>query len=198
MHDYWLLFAQVFTVVAVAVSLLYLTPLPFFDRNSATVICSSHEAHSATARALSIAIGKPRVELNTHQLLRLLYKDGTSVDSLIQAPTFSPMYKIVALKSIVLSLFSGTPPRKVADAIADSLRDEGYDVQLISQPDVAFPDGATVIVLSEAFRTAEHAGFGIIVRRHAFRIGGQRPARFKGWRTEAKAGMTKTSKSRFD
>ena len=177
----WLLFSQLFTVVVLITVLLYLMPLPFFDRSSATLMCASREKRIATARAISLALGKPTVELNTLAVERFLYKDGTSVDSLVAPPNFEPLYAVTALKSVVLGFFSRREPAHLAGRIVTSLKRDGYRTQLVSCPDAAFPDGATVLLLSDAFQNADHSGFGLIIRKHAFRIGGQRPARFKGW-----------------
>src|SRR5688572_9304219 len=100
MNEMWLVFTQAFTLVSVIVMLLYLLPLPVFDRSNATLMCASLEMQIATARALSAAVGEPSVELNTNDVSRFLYRDGTSVDSLVHPPRFPPMYNIIAMKSV--------------------------------------------------------------------------------------------------
>jgi hypothetical protein len=177
----WLLFSQAFTVLGLIALFLYVMPLPFFDHNSATLMCAAPEKRIATARALSAALGHPAAELNTNDAQRFLFRDGTSVDSLVHPPSFALMYRMTALKSVVLGLFSATSPVEVARDVRGSLERDGFKVQLVTQPDSAFPDGATVLVLSDAFQSADDSGFGLIVRKHALRVGGQRATLFRGW-----------------
>jgi len=177
----WLLFSQVFTIIGLGGLLLYALPVPFFDRGNATVMSASREKQIATARALENAIGIPMVELNTEDVRRFIYRDGTNVDALVRSPTFELMYHVTALKSVVLSIFSRRLPLDVATDIENSLKRDGHKAQVVLQPDTAFPNGATILVLSDAFQSETNSGFGLIVRKHAFRVGGQRPSRFRGW-----------------
>jgi hypothetical protein len=180
----WLLFSQAFTVATLIALFLYVfLPLPLFDRNGTTVMCATQDKQLATARALAAAIGNPRVELNTSHLRRFLFGDGTSVDSLVDVPRFPALYNITSLKSIVLGLFSRTSPLAVANQIVASLKESGFTTQVIEHPDPAFPSGAIVLVLSEAFQKTPDVGFAVIIRKHALRVGGQRPKRFAGWTT---------------
>ena len=111
----WLLFCQAFMILGIIVLLLYIAPVPFFDRSGATVMCSSSTKQLATAKAVATAIGKPTAELNTTDVQRFLFKDGTIVDSLVHPPTFPVMYEVIALKSVVLGLFSKRSPVEVAN-----------------------------------------------------------------------------------
>lgn len=183
MKKVWRIFSSVFTIVGLVVLVLYSVPLPFFEQNSSTLMVKDRKAQIAVAKALSFAIGEPIAVLNTAQVKRFLFKDGTSVDYLVvDSSQFQPMYYLTSLKSVVLPFFSGsTSPTEIARGIQGSLTADGYKVQIETRPDPAFPGGATVLILSDAFRDESGAGFGVIVRKHAFRVGGPRPNRFRRW-----------------
>ena len=181
----WRIFSSVFTiaglVVPLVIVLLRVVPLPLFEQNSATLMARDVKTQVAVARALSVVIGEPTAEFNTDAVHRFLFRDGTSVDYLVRVPEFKPMYPVTSLKSVVLSFFSGESPTRIAKDMRDSLRRDGYRVQIVTQPDPAFPDGSIVLVLSDVFQDESGAGFGIIVRKNALRVGGPQPTRFSGW-----------------
>ena len=179
----WLIFAQVFTVVMVVPVVMYMAPMPFFDHNSVTLMLRDRTTQVATAKALATAIGTPTATLDTSNVQRFLFQDGTSVDSLVHAPPpyNQPMYSVTSLKSVILSFWSTKSPVDVAEKIAASLRADGYKTQTIVQPDSSFPTGSIVLVLSDAFQDNNGNGFGIIVRKHALRVGGESPKRFSDW-----------------
>ena len=88
------------------------------------------------------------------------------------------MYEIVALKTVVLRLFSSETPPEEAQKMQYELTAQGHSCQVIEQPDPAFPPGDIVIVLSDAYQTGSH-GFGVLIRKHALRMGGPRPVPFR-------------------
>lgn len=177
----WRWFASVFTVLALAVLALDFIGVPIIDRNSATVMTASLRAQVATGKALAIAIGEPAAELNTADVRRFLFKDGTSVDVLPHQTTFPTMCELRGLKSIVLNLFSLQSPAKIAKKISDSLESDNFRTQVITQPDSAFPSGSVVLLLSDAFRHDDGTCFAVIVRKHTFRVGGQAATWFTKW-----------------
>ncbi|MFA5954347.1 MAG: hypothetical protein WC817_02310 [Patescibacteria group bacterium] len=172
-------FTTAFTLVALLTLAVRDLPIPFFDPNGTTLICDSQESQAAVTEAIATATGRPVGTLNTVRVLRFLFKEGTSVDALDGRPEFE-WYKVIALKSIVLGLFSQEEPTDIAQAIVDSLRANDFRAEIITQPDSEIPDGSTVLVLSDAFRTGD-TGFGIIVRRNGLRIGGPVPKPLKYW-----------------
>ncbi|MBI1838908.1 MAG: hypothetical protein HYR95_01225 [Candidatus Colwellbacteria bacterium] len=174
-------FSQAFTVIGLVVLALHFLPIPLFDENSVTVIAPSIRAQVATAKAFSIAIGKPAVQLNTKDVSRYIFKDGTSVDFIICSPQPTFIYNVVALKQVTLGLFSRKSPTDVAEEIENSLKNDGYAVQIVTRPDSDIPDGDVVLVLSNAFRYDDGSGYGIIIRKHTLRIGGPNPIPFTSW-----------------
>lgn len=169
-------------------------PIPFFEENSTTLIMPTRDSQWAVAKALTEVIGKPTAILDTDNVERFLFKDGTSVDYVIEPiddpnnPRDDLMYNILALKTIVLDFFDFfTTPFEKAAKIANALGDRGYITQIIYQPDKAFPTGSVVLILSNAFimdcpnmmkeiETSKNCyGAAILIRKHAFRVGGQKP-----------------------
>ena len=167
------------TILALILALKKWSPIPIFESNSVTLIYHSKAEQVATAKVLSTAIGFPLAELNTDNVDRFLFPDGTSVDYVKIKGRAELLYEICALKTIVLGFFSRRSPVYVAEKIAASLINDGYKAYIIRQPDPAFPYGDIVIVLSDAFVLDQSVGNGIIVRKHAFRMGGPRPTPFK-------------------
>ncbi len=171
----WIRFCELFTLVGLIWLATRSLPLPFFDRSGATLIGVSRASQIATARALAVAIGSPLAQLDTPDVRRFLFRDGTSVDHLVHAPHFVLSYRIVALKSIVIGFFSGQRPLHVANRICEALRNEGHDCEIIDHPDTSFAAGRAVILVSSAFCGDDGAGFGLIVRKHGLKMGGPRP-----------------------
>jgi hypothetical protein len=179
-HSIWLWIETVALVILVVREVLRRIPVPVFDHNSATLMCSSKNTQGLIARALSLAIGKPSVRLDTTQVDRYMFRDGTSIDYLRYDPKL--MYRVVALKSIVLPIWSRHNPEDIANKIASCLSSRGgYQCQVVLTPDSAFPPGDTVLLLSGAFAKPGSAGFGLIIRKHAFRIRGAKPVPFKNF-----------------
>ncbi|MBI3638271.1 hypothetical protein HY227_00825 [Candidatus Wolfebacteria bacterium] len=148
--------------------------IPLTESNGTTLVLADEKAQVATAKAISSAIGGPIYELDTQDVKRFLLNDGASVDW-IAKPFFTPLYSVTSLKQVNLGIFSRMSPGETADNIRRSLVGDGYEVQLITRPDPAFPDGAVILILSTAFKNKEGSGFGIIVRKNALRVGGPRP-----------------------
>lgn len=165
----------------ILLAVLYNQTFPLFDKNSTTLICSSRASQIAAARALSRVIGEPLMTLDTPELYRFIFKDGTSIDALVHPSETELMYNVVALKQISLGLLSFSSPMDLAMTMKQSWENDGCKVQVISQPDKASPEGNIVLVLSDALRNEQGSGSAIIIRKHVFRIGGQRPQVFIGW-----------------
>lgn len=176
----WKWFSSALTIVSIITICLYVAPIPFFDYNNTTLVLESRQAQIAVAKALSVAVRGPTVELNTFKISRFLFKDGTSVDWL-RYSSGALMYEPNSLKSITLGFFSRQFPVNIAKNIADSLEHNGFRVQIVTRPDSSFPEGHVVLVLSNAFQDKSGAGFGVIIRKHALRLGGPTPTRFMGW-----------------
>ncbi len=174
---FWRPFSTVVTIVALIGVVMKLSPIPFFDSNATTLVLPTRLSQEETAKALATVIN-PAAVLNTPQVHRFMFDDVTSVDWLPKVPDFHPMYDIVALKTITLGFFSTSTPMEEARKIESFLK-PNYSVQVIEQPDPAFPSGSVVIVLSTAFECGPSLdsayGFGILIRKHALRIGGPRP-----------------------
>lgn len=179
---FWHRITATVTVIAVTVVVLKLLPVPFFDRSGTTLMMPSEVSQVATATALAEAIGNPAATLDTPHVHRFLFKDGTSVDWLAKPPAFEPMYHVVALKSIVIGFWRSffTSPYKNAERVRMRLERMGHKVQVAQQPDPAIPQGSVVLILSSAFMTqpldgSRPYGIAILIRKHAFRIGGPTP-----------------------
>ena len=179
LQDIWLLFSEVFTVVGLVLLALKMLPLPIFDRNGTTLMCASKEKQVATAKRIALLIGNPIAELNTETVHRFLFKDGTSVDWLVGFPHQDMPYQVVALKSIVYGLFSKGPMKNIPWGRL-SKQDWAW-FKRANPPDPAFGKEDIMLFLAEEFETTENAGFGLLIRKHAFRISGPRPKPFKGW-----------------
>jgi hypothetical protein len=179
----WRIFSTTVTISGLIVFVLWALPVPFFEHASATLMLPSTKAQVTTAWALASAIGKPGVELNTPDVERYLFSDGTSVDTLPEGhPWFTPMYTVIALKTITLSIVSGKEPLELAREVAVRYEASGYKVQIVSQPDRAFADGNCVLVLSDALQWPGcTCGPAILIRKNALRMGGPRPTTFKGF-----------------
>lgn len=181
-YGVWLVAAQAVTVVVILLAVARQLGIPFIEHSSATLLCGGEDAQYWTARALAGVLGDPPMILNTATVDRYLMRDGTSIDYVRFDADAPPVYRIAALKQIVLPLWARKTPRDIAEGVRAALADAGYGVQVISRPDPAFPEGAIILVLSDAFTDDEDEyGFGILIRKSAFRVGGQRPQRFKGW-----------------
>jgi len=166
-------------LTSLALALLF---LPVLEHNSTTLMLPSEAARIATAEALSTVIGEPLYELNTNHVLRFLFNDGTSVDTLVQTPPFQPLCRVVALKQVVLGFSSLRSPAKLAGAVEKSLVSRGFKTQIVLQPDPAFPQGNIVLVLSDAFIMDQGDGcFAFIIRKNALRVGGPLPTVFRGF-----------------
>jgi hypothetical protein len=125
--------------------------------------------------ALTPVIGEPAATLDTPNIHRSLMRDNTSIDWVAKPsedPANTPMYKIFALKTVVCWFES---PMEQARKMRQALEDHGHAVQIIEQPDPAFPTRSVVIVLSDVFEFTPGYGTGVLIRKHAFFIGGQRP-----------------------
>jgi hypothetical protein len=181
MSHIWILFCEIFTVAGlIGLVLKKCAPLPLFDQNGVTLVCSTKEKQITTAKMLALAIGDPIAELNTHEVHRFLFRDGTSVDWLTDEKHEYLGYDVIALKSIVLGLFSSRSPLEIVSKMRAS---DGYDANICPHGDKAFPFGDILIYTSRTFMIEhDHCGFGIIVRKHAFRIDGPRPVPFKGFK----------------
>lgn len=97
-------FSSVVTVLALGALILNALPVPIFEHDSTTLVMPTQESQMDTTRALASVIGPPIATLDTPYVHRILFKDGTSIDWLSLPPTFQPMYRIVALKTVVLVL----------------------------------------------------------------------------------------------
>lgn len=107
----------------------------------------TRDGQEAVARALAEVVGKPFATLDTENVHRFLFGDGTSVDWLPKTPVFKPMYNLVALKTIVCYFCS---PAKQAAKFERTLVSRGHRVQIVKQPDPASPIGSVVLILSES------------------------------------------------
>lgn len=161
--------------------------LPLVEPNSTTLLfrggtLSSEEINrNDTAIALAEALGEPIMELNTLDVQRYLFADGTSVDQLSEDLSFEPWYETIALKQIVLPLWSLKTPEEVARRIEAKLKERHRHVDVILQPDSAIPKGDCVLIFSAAFQKEPVGnGFAILVRKNALRMGGKIPSKFIG------------------
>ncbi len=155
-----------------------LLPIPIFESNSTTLMCPSKQAQEATAAALAQVLGKPTGQLNTGKIDRFLFADGTSIDFLKQteSPTHWASYDIGALKTIVLPPSAGLSPQQAAQSMESVLKSKGFLIDIMQQPDPAFPAGNIVIVKSNAFCSNQYpTGFAILIRKKAVLIGGPTP-----------------------
>ena len=175
----WLLFCEIFTVIGLVVLALRMLPLPIFDRNGTTLMCASKEKQIATAKKLALLIGNPIAELNTKTVHRFLFKDGTSVDWLVGFSHQDLPYQVVALKSVVYGLFSKGPMENVPWGTLT--KQDWLWFRKINPPDPAFGKEDVMLFLAEEFKTGDNVGFGLLVRKHSFRIKGPRPVPFKGF-----------------
>ena len=173
----WGWFSSIFTILGIIVLIVRQLPLPFFDYNGTTIMFRNERAQISTAKALGAVIGKPDAELNTKEVLRILFREGTSLDVLVHPPAFNPLYEIVALKSVVLPFWSRKSADGEAEKMAKIFRQDGFRTQIIVQPDFAFPPRNVVLLLSDALCHDDDLRFGsaIVIRNHALRIGGQLP-----------------------
>ncbi len=176
----------VLLVILALVILVKIVPIPFVDRSATTLVMPTLRSQVALAKSLAKVIGKPTATLDTKHVQRFLYRDGTSVDWLAEPSEFTPMYNVVALKTIVIGFFRSffVSPLEEATKIRMRLEWEGHRVQIVDRPDHAFPPGSIVLVLSEVFvdhlskenlNISSRYGAAILIRRHAFRVGGKRP-----------------------
>ncbi len=180
MKNFWI---RVGVAVVIVTVTLAMSQLPFREPNSVTLVLPSKGKQVATAKALAAVMGEPDMTLNTQKLDRFIFSDGTSVDLVKFLSEQELIYDVVALKTITLGFLSFKSPIEEAKKLADRLKREGYPAQVITRPDSAFPDGSIVLVLSDAFRANYNCqyGFAVLIRKNAFRVGGQRPQRFKGF-----------------
>lgn len=177
----WIYFSSVLTVFGLIYLGLHIFSIPLFEENSTTLVLPTREAQIATAKALSAALGLPVRELNTPDVKRFLFSDGTSVDFVERFNSSELMYRLTSLKQIILPLFSSVSPIDFSYEMAESLRRAGFKVQVIDHPDSAFEREKIIIVLSEAFKTDDDSGFGVLIRYPALFVGGPRPTPFTGW-----------------
>lgn len=182
MRRFWHRITATVTLITAVVVVLELLPAPFFDRSGTTLMMPSEVSQVATAVALAEVIGKPIATLDTPHVHRFLFKDGTIVDWLAKPPAFESMYHVVALKTVVIGFWRSflTNPYKEAERVRMRLEQMEHKVQLVQQPDPAVPQGSVVLILSSAFMTApldgsQPYGSAILIRKHAFRIGGPAP-----------------------
>ncbi|GEM_PF-5800436 len=181
----WGIFLTIVTILTFVIVLLKVLPVPFFDSNGSTLMMPTSESQRTMAMALAEVVGNPTATLDTEYAHRFLFRDGTVVDWLSRKPPFEPMYNVVALKTVVIGFFRCffTTPMKQASKLGEWLVSRGHRVQIVGQPDPAFPSGSVVLILSDAFEYKcqeedhAHSGYGaaILIRRHAFLVGGQRP-----------------------
>lgn len=177
-YQSWLWFAQAFTVLTAFFLLAKKIGIPISESNGTTLLCNDWRRQRAVAQALEAVSERAPLTLNTSDVSRFLFSDGTSVDFLAPDASFTPPYPATALKQIVLPLLSRKAPKDVANKIATVLRGTGYTVTVISRPDSEIPGGDTVLIFSDAFQEKRcGTGFGIIVRKNALRIGGPKPKR---------------------
>jgi len=181
----WLWFSSLCTVLFLLFIAIRggaaIAKIPIIDPNGVSVFGKTKKVQIAIARAMAKVIGDPAAILNTNFLDRYLFPDGTGVDYLKEITPSSQMYTPCAVKSVVLGLFSRKSPLVLAGEMKISLAADGFRTQIIWGADPAFPQGDIVLVLSEAFLLEPDHGFGVIIRKHALRIGGkQRPKRFTG------------------
>ena len=175
---WWLTAAQIIAVIALFRIVVTMFGIPLFETNSTTLLNETSAKQRAVRMALSTCLGKPRFTLNTDLMRRDLFRDGTSVDVLIREPLFPPPYRVTALKQVVLPFFSLRSPRGIAEDMRKVLIGRGYRTEVVLQPDPATPSGSIVLIFSAAFvsgRGDQCAGYGILVRQNALRMGGQRP-----------------------
>lgn len=174
----YLILVHAVAIAAMLVFLAGLAPVPFFDQSGTTLLCRDKVVQVGVAKALAATLGNPTGVLDTDEVDRYFFRDGTSVDY-VKSRRVNIPYQVVALKQIVLPFFTTrTPMGEIQRMLA------GHDlgnVQIEQQPDRAFPEGSVVLIFADSFRSASGSGFGVIVRKHAFRVGGPVPASFTGW-----------------
>lgn len=157
---------------------------PFFEKNSTTLLFSTKEAQVAAAKSLVPALGNPQVILDTAEVDRYIFSDGTSVDY-VKSDRIKMYYPVVALKQIVIPFWMfWKSPESMADAILNSLDPaQSTTAQIFTLPDNAFPKGKVVLLFAQPFKNQANAGFGYIIRRHKLQIGGKPPSIFflQGW-----------------
>lgn len=182
MRKTWLAFCQLFTILFLAWYTTHLARLPVFESNGTTLLHADQKTQQAVAEALSVPLGDPGVTLDTPDIKRYLFEDGTSVDALSARAAKEAPYPVVALKQIALPIFSHRTPQTVASEMRSVLQQNGFANSLVlAQPDPAIAAGDIVILFSDAFRNQTGSGYAVLVRKNALRINGPRPTRFHSW-----------------
>ena len=181
-YQYWIWFAQAVTVLVLLRGLVRIVGLPVFESNATTLMCVDPIAQRAVAEALSTVLKNPLMRLDTRDVKRFLFRDGTSVDALSPDAPFQPPYSVNGVKQIVLPFWSiFRTPRSEAEKIRQSLAESAYESTVELFPDRDVPCGSSALVFSDAFLGAGGSGFAIILRKNALRMGGQVPRGFKGF-----------------